>query len=330
MTNKDSRLYNSSCNNYFYILIIVVLLSFIINPETLWATSSSCSSCYKYDSINFDLGLGVMAGESKEYVYEQYSSHKISELDWKINSSWIIKGQINADVLSWLTVNVSGWNTIVKGDAYMNDYDWLFSNQSSWSHHSYHENTRLKNANEIDVKGIGWFINNYNVKLGVLAGFEWSSFSYLANGGCYSYYNGVITGCFPANEKVIGYRQRFATPIIGLSGKFTRNDFEFSGDIKYGPWVTASDTDEHYLRNLIFKERGTNAKFYSADLTAGYYICSSTKLFLQGVINEFTNARANTTITSTSYSGSISIPDSAGLSNKNYIAALGVLFIPGR
>lgn len=46
------------------------------------------------DSITVNTSLGWLGGESKEYVYDAETGRKISQLNWKINNTAIIKGDI--------------------------------------------------------------------------------------------------------------------------------------------------------------------------------------------------------------------------------------------
>ena len=44
-------------------------------------------------------------------------------------------------------------------------------------------------------------------------------------------------------------------PYIGLVGQYRINDFEFNALFKFSDWVRAHDNDEHYMRDLTFRER---------------------------------------------------------------------------
>jgi outer membrane protease len=161
-----------------------------------------------------------------------------------------------------------------------------------------------------------------------MGGYDRTSFSFLAVGGCYQYDSGTLIGCLPANEIGIGYQQKFDTVYLGLAGKYFVNAFEFGAELKYGPWVDSNDIDQHYQRNLTFKEHGTDADFYSASITSAYNVNPATKLFIEAVYNHFTNTKADTEVTDNITGSTFYIPDAAGLNNKNYFLSLGVKYRP--
>ena len=84
----------------------------------------------------------------------------------------------------------------------------------------------------------------------------------------YNYDNGAYTGEFPAGERGIGYSQRFSMPYIGLVGQYRINDFEFNALFKFSDWVRAHDNDEHYMRDLTFREKTTSSRYYGTSIDA--------------------------------------------------------------
>lgn len=280
------------------------------------------------DKLSINGSLGYLGGESNEYVYNEYGN-KISQLDWKIKGAPIIKGEVNFDLWTWLTANVNGWTTLNNNSqALMDDYDWLNPAQSGWTHWSHHEDTDLNDAYNIDLNLRRWFLQNQNYKLGAVLGYEQTSLDFLAKGGCYQYNNGLQTGCFPSNEPMIGYQQTFDTVYFGLTSKYLVNNFELNATLKFSPWVQANDVDEHYARDLTFTENGDNSNFAALSLMAGYYVNQYTKLFFEGSYNQFSNGKADTLIEDHQTGFSYYFHDAAGLSNNNYVLALGVQYTP--
>jgi len=207
----------------------------------------------------------------------------------------------------------------------MDDYDWLNPYQAHWTDWSHHENTMLNYANDIDLNLRGWILKNQNYKLGVAAGYEQTAFNFNANGGCYQYASGHYVGCFE-NIPVIGYQQTFRAPYLGLAGQFKVDKFEFGALLKISQWVHADDTDNHYLRNLTFREYGTKSKYQSATIDAGYLYSEHTKFFAEASFNHFSEARAGTEIIDNDTGEMGYLPNSAGLGNKNYTFSLGVKY----
>ncbi|STX50186.1 plasminogen activator protein [Legionella busanensis] len=305
------------------ILAIMSLVSLL--PIT--ASASDSDTAYKFDGLSFNAALGHLSGEAHEYVYEANKNKKISQLDWRIDSALIAKGELNYDVKPWLSINGKGWATLAKGSGFMDDYDWLNNYQSNWTHWSYHDNTHLNNANGIDVSLQTWLLNKPSYKLGLLGGYEKTSFSLRAKGGCFIYDNARQIGCFEDNEPGIGYRQKFKTPYVGLAGKYAINNFELNLLMKLSNWVKSEDRDEHYSRDLTFKEWGTKAKYHSLTLNAGYYFTKNAKVFAEASYANYGNTKADTEIKNNSSGRRSYIPNSAGLDNKNYIFAIGVQYI---
>ncbi|ETO93396.1 omptin family outer membrane protease [Legionella oakridgensis] len=281
---------------------------------------------YHADKLSINTALGYLGGEANEYVYDEDTHWKVSQLNWKIKRAAIIKGEINYDVLTWLTANASGWTTLTTGQASMDDYDWLNPNQINWTDWSHHENTDLRYANDIDFNLRGWVLQNNHLKLGMTTGYKRTSFSFLAKGGCFQYSNGTFIGCFPYNEPGLGYQQKFNTVYLGLAGNYSINNLEFNAVLKFSPWVWATDVDQHYLRNLTFKEHGDNSNFYSAGIMAGYYITHHTKIFAEATYNRFTNGKADTEIVDNRDGTYTYLNNTAGLGNKNYSLAIGIQY----
>ncbi len=283
------------------------------------------SNHYPMNKFSVNAAVGYLGGESNEYVYREDGS-KLSELNWTINGASVLKGEINVDVLPWLSANANGWGTVGTNSATMNDYDWMNPAQTHWTDWSNHPDTDLDYANNIDVNLRGWFLQQQHSKLGVTAGYAQSSFSFLAKGGCFQYENGLYTGCFPDNLRGISYQQTFETVYLGLTGKYLMNQVELAATVKVGPQINATDTDQHYLRDLVFTDSGSGSTFFSATLSAGYYFNQATKVFFEASGTSFSNDKANTVIEDTFTGESRRLDNQAGLGNNNYVLALGIQY----
>lgn len=279
------------------------------------------------DSITVSTSLGWLGGESKEYVYDADTGRKVSELNWKINNTSIIKGDISWDPLSWLTLNASGWTTLASSGAGMDDYDWLDASQSHWTHWSNSPNTRLNHANEFDLNAKAWLLKYSNYKIGTVVGYQQTRFSWTAFGGHYQYDNGNDVGDFPERKRGIGYQQKFSMPYLGLVGSYRYRDIEFNALLKFSPWVEAKDNDEHYMRDLSFREKNSGSNYYSASVDIGYYVTPNAKVFSGFTWSKYSKGKGGTEIIdhtngSSSYHGG----DAAGLENKNYSLIAGLQY----
>lgn len=280
---------------------------------------------HQYDGFSINGAIGTLGGEANEYVYTD-SGEKLSQLNWKIKSASVIKGEMNYDMLPWLTANLNGWSTFKKGTGVMDDYDWLNPLQKQWTHWSHHENTELRYANDVDVNLRAWLLQDSYYKLGVMAGYEINDFRFLAKGGCFQMYNGRNSGCFSYNLPVIGYEQSFSTPYLGLNGKYLVNDFELNAIIKVSPLAQARDVDDHYLRDLTFKEYNQSSQFYSASFAAGYYVTPEVKVFADATYNRYMKGKADTQVLDHRLGIVEYFENAAGIANKNYVLSLGVQY----
>lgn len=307
--------------------LIGFTLSTLLCIPSVTQSNSIKTDYLNIEGLSLAGSLGYLSGKSKEYVYDPVTGHKISELDWKINGEAIIRGEANYRALPWLDLNAQGWINLGQGGAVMDDYDWLNPNQLLWTHWSHHDDTNVRQGNELDLNFRAWAIQNPSYQLAGVVGYQRTLFSFRAQGGCFTYNNGANTGCFIPGVSVIGYKQVFESPYIGLAGLFTVNAFEFKGLFKYSNWVNANDVDQHYLRNLTFKDGGEQSQYYNVVLNAGYFIKPFIKLFVEGSLGYFSNNNAATTIFDHDTGGIMYLPNgSAGLENRNYIIALGVQY----
>lgn len=279
------------------------------------------------DSLAVSASAGMLSGKSHEMVYDEATGRKISQLDWKIKNVAILKGDITWDAYSFLTFNARGWTSLASGSGHMDDYDWMNEKQSSWTDHSSHPATNVNYANEYDLNVKGWILQGDNYKAGVTAGYQETRFSWTATGGTYNYDNGAYQGNFPAGERGIGYSQRFSMPYIGLAGQYRFNDFEFNALFKFSDWVRAHDNDEHYMRDLTFREKTTDSRYYGASVDAGYYVTPHAKVFAEFTYSSYEEGKGGTQIidTNTGDSGSIG-GDAAGISNHNYTITAGLQY----
>lgn len=294
---------------------------------TVYAGPTIVTPDFSPESLAVSASAGMLSGKSHEMVYDEATGRKISQLDWKIKNVAILKGDITWDAYSFLTLNARGWTSLTSGSGHMDDYDWMNAKQSSWTDHSSHPATNVNYANEYDLNVKGWIFQGDNYKAGVTAGYQETRFSWTATGGTYNYDNGAYQGNFPAGERGIGYSQRFSMPYIGLAGQYRFNDFEFNALFKFSDWVRAHDNDEHYMRDLTFREKTTDSRYYGASVDAGYYVTPHAKVFAEFTYSSYEEGKGGTQIidTNTGDSGSIG-GDAAGISNHNYTITAGLQY----
>ena len=270
--------------------------------------------------------LGGLEGESHENVYMD-NGYKLSQLDWKIKQTPIMKMVFNWDISSDMTLNARGWTTFAKRGAIMDDYDWLYSDQTHWSEWSHHPNSRLNYANEFDISVQSWAVSQPYYRLGGIAGYQQTRFSWTALGGYYQYDNGATVGEFEQGTNLGGYRQQYDVPYLGVSGVFRYQNFELSALAKFSPWVKSRDNDEHYYRQLTFRDEGNYGRYYSVLVDIGYYLTSHARVFTALSWSKYDESRGGTQIIDQvsgdqGYIGG----HAAGISNEYYMVTAGLAY----
>lgn len=306
---------------------VVAVMMMAALSGTAYAESAQFTPNFSPESLSVATSVGMLGGKSKELVYDASNARKVSQLDWKIKNVAILKGDISWDAWSFLTLNARGWTSLASGSGHMDDYDWQNANQSGWTDHSSHPRTDVNYANEYDLNVKGWFLQGDDYKVGAVAGYQETRFSWTAYGGSYNYNNGTDVGVNPPGERGIGYSQRFSMPYVGLVGHYRINDFEFNALFKFSDWVRAHDNDEHYLRDLTFREKTSNSRYYGASVDAGYYVTENAKVFAEFTYSKYDEGKGGTQVIYTPTGESASVGgDAAGISNKNYTVTVGLQY----
>ncbi|GKW10858.1 MULTISPECIES: omptin family outer membrane protease [Pectobacterium] len=307
-------------------LILIILTSGLVIPGISMAEVTLVDQANNH-LLTGSVALGFLAGESKEFIYHPtYGGKKASELDWKIDSAVILKGDLSYDLFSHLTAGIRGWTTLTSGNGTLDDYDWVNDNQAGWSHWSHHKKTDLNYANEIDLNLIGWMIKTPDYKLGATLGYQKTRFSWSGYGGYFDYddeQGGRDIFTIPDSEKIFGYQQSYSMPYIGLVGAWRYKDLEVGGIFKFSNLVQAKSNDNHYARDLTVRTKGRNSLHFSAVLNAGYYILPQTKLYAEAayIRNEESKSGMEWRVadSTTHYDG-----DWSGMDNKYYTLSLGI------
>ncbi|MGE9550218.1 omptin family outer membrane protease [Erwinia amylovora] len=282
-------------------------------------------------SFSGDMALGSLSGKTRERVYDPYSGgHKNSQLNWKYSNAAIIKGAFDWELIPWLSIGASGWTTIASRGGYMDDTDWADESKKTWTDQSRHPDTRLNYANEIDLNVKGWLLNQPTCRFGLMAGYQESRYSFKASGGSFHYTDedtGLTDiGTFPAGTTVIGYKQRFKIPYIGIVGSYRYERYEFGGSFRYSGWVRATDNDEHYLTETTFRANIKNQNFYSLVGHAGYYLTPDTKIYLEGAWNRTTNKKGSLSANDYGTGEKDSAENSSGIESYSFMTTVGLRY----
>lgn len=217
----------------------------------------------------------------------------------------------------------------------MVDTDWLdVRNPGRWTEESRHPDTHLNYANEFDLNVKGWILNEADYRLGVMAGYQESRYSFNAKGGSYIYssdaenniYDRGDIGTFSADKKLIGYKQIFRIPYIGLTSLYRYKSFELGTVLKYSAWVQGKDNDEHYSRNITFRDKVSDQYYYSVALKAGYFITPDAKVFVEGAWNRITNNKGDTVTYDRSDNTHFYSKNTAAIEGYNIMALAGFMY----
>lgn len=100
----------------------------LTTPIAISSFASTETLSFTPDNINADISLGTLSGKTKERVYlAEEGGRKVSQLDWKFNNAAIIKGAINWDLMSQISIGAAGWTTLGSRGGNMVDQDWMDS-----------------------------------------------------------------------------------------------------------------------------------------------------------------------------------------------------------
>ncbi|HEI8866486.1 omptin family outer membrane protease [Serratia sp. AKBS12] len=310
-------------NAYSLLTCLVAILG--IQP----ANSATQSNTEKQGGLA--LSLGYLGGEAKEYVYN--GDNKLSELTWKTSNAAIIKANASYPILTWLDINFSGWSTLASGSGSQSDQDWRDPDpdpENDSLNSISHSSTTLNHANMFDVGLTGWLYQNEWARLGVLAGYKESRFSWTASGGYFEDFDDP-TNNEKFNGSVIGYKQTYKTPYIGAIAHFYLDKFAFKTEFKYSSWVKAEGYDNHYLRpGFITTDKASSAEMYSVSQEVAYNISPSFQVVAEAAWNKYKNHRTNTSGTTerdkNGAQESFYTPGGGGLSSYDYTLSAGVRY----
>jgi plasminogen activator len=287
---------------------------------------------YEKDGLSVSASLGYMGGKSTEYVY--YQGRQVSRVEWKVSNTAIIRGEFNYDVLSWLSVNASGWTTMASGSGNMSDYDWQNEHSNHYTDSSFGP-VQVNEANFYDVNLRGWLVNEATYKIGLMLGYQESRLSMLTSRGHYDYAGTDDNGNYDPNAERdrgifpdkpgIGYKQRFRAPYIGVTGKYLISNIELNGLIKYSRWGRMNDSDRHYLNNELFTTKTNNVELWAGELGVGYWVTPGVKIFTEASYTYYPNRKGD--ITSRDGDGVSFMSRGGGAENRNWSMSAGIQYL---
>jgi plasminogen activator len=127
-----------------------------------------------------NLGVGLLNGQAREKVYEAESGQKINQLIWSMKQVPTLHLDLKYQPLNWLSLDLTGWTRVARGDGHMKDYDWADQDRVNWIHYSDHSDTRVTKAWQEDFAGTAWALKRDDLALGVMLGYQRNQFGWQA------------------------------------------------------------------------------------------------------------------------------------------------------
>lgn len=279
-------------------------------------------------TVSAHIGAGYLSGEANELVYDPYSGRKVSELQWDLDSVYMLNMGASLAPLPWLTLSADFWINLNKGNGSMDDYDYLASGYGGYSHWSHHGDTDLTNGFMFDINAAFTLYRAGATRFSGLVGYKYDNWEWESFGGSYIYSTNYLfdtVGRFPAGEKVITYNQWFHVPYVGVAFESTVGRMFFKGRVVVSPFVTAEDEDTHHLRNLRFENDFDTSSMFGIDFGMGYAITSNLALTAAFKYQKYEEAKGDTIITDLNTGARQYIPgDAAGVDHSSSMVSVGL------
>lgn len=268
-----------------FITSTFIVIAFNARAETLsLAENYQINQSQSGSGFSFRLSSGYLQGEARELVYPPANSgtsnDKVSELIWKIDELYMVGSGVSIKPYSWMSINLDGWFKLTDGAGTMDDYDWLDSNNSDWTHWSHHDDTIVTKAMMLDFNAdfISFVTPQYQLK-GII-GYKRDTFEWEAWGGKFVYSDSGFrdfSGTF-TDTLGIKYEQTFNVPYLGLGLIANFNQFHIDSELLYSSYVSSEAVDHHYARNLIFTDKFSKGKYIAFNIAGVYDLSEMVKL----------------------------------------------------
>lgn len=298
-------------------------------PIAFTAVANAEDSFFTPEKVSVDMGLGSLSGESKMHVYDPLiGGQKIYQASWKYKNAAIVKGSVDWDLLPWVSVGAAGWTTLASRGS--NKHSRVQEDaRIEQLADEYDDPTHLNYANQFDLNIKGWLLNEPDYRLGVMAGYQESRYSFTSFRNFTSDIDedtGLPIGNAAQSVAINGYKQRSKIPYVGLTGSYRYQRFEFGATFKYSGWVQSNDGEDSYISDHITTGKVNSQKYYSLAANAGYYVTPNAMLYLEGIWNRTTNKIGNR-ITDNRPEGTTVVDEfSRGIENSSFITSIGLKY----
>lgn len=254
-------------------------------------------------SVTIRGGVGILAIESREYVYPSTGAQDLlSLLIWQ-STAPLLSTALEVRLPDNWSIDASA-SLAISGDSYMEDYDWIAPfvvgtpGMDNWTDRSVHPNTNLDWYFNGSLHAAYKFELEQGPDIQVHGGFEYTDVQWTANGGDYIYsdvgFRDDIGSFGPGRG--ITYRQQFPALMTGANAIFEHGSWTFDIGAKAGLTLGAKATDHHWLRDLRFVEDVFVAPVLGASAKAEYAVSESMDFTLSGKVDRIFLGRSNTNI----------------------------------
>ena len=294
-----------------------------------WQTSNRRSSMH--------ISVGQAFGEANELVYCQPVSgcpvnHKLSQLIWETEQLTMFTAGFRREVGD-VRLNLEVKLPIEEGEGLMDDYDWLYTNRSDWSHWSNHPDTTVADATTWDMSLDFKFLSSSSTDLDIVLGYKHETWAWESRGGSYIYSDTGSSGfrdqsgTFTPVQLVISYEQKFKFPYLGIKLNHNSINWNFHARYTYSIMVNVSAIDHHHLRNLTFVDTFGDGEMNAYEVGLTFKFNRNLGLIATYNHQEYKEVRGETT-TLVSSTGAISgyCVDCAGADNTNSLWSFGVSY----
>ncbi|HEX9802831.1 MAG TPA: omptin family outer membrane protease, partial [Gammaproteobacteria bacterium] len=287
------------------------------------------------------LSASRLNGVSGEFVYDAFGAdsgipgYKLSELQWQLESVYLVGLGASITPNEWLRLNVDYWTAPSDGNGTMDDYDWLYVGLD-WSHWSHHDDTTVTEVGSLDLNG-EFTLYDFGKKKTVitgLLGFKHDTLAWQSVGG-YGIYSSTggyrdLFVTFP-NTPGISYEQTFYMPYIGVGVRATTNNgsmpIVLSASFRYSNQVHGEGVDIHHLRDLRFEDSGDGGKWQAYDINIDFHLSKTLALNLGYAAQRYAEVKATTTMTDLASGDKFFFPgDAAGLDNRSNLLKMGLSY----
>lgn len=257
--------------------MVFILWLWALLPVPVWAAfqAGALAGPRQGSGMAFagQLSVGLLDGDAVEHVYDYETwnggRRQLSRLDWDLKGVCMGGGSGSIRLLDKLTLNGGLWLALTEGSGEMDDYDWLDTRSTSWTHYSLSE-VDVTAGHILDLN-VAWDLMEWNdLTARVSVGYKQNGWTW-EDRGVYLLYPEY--GYIPQDLKgknLINYEQEFRMPYLGVSADWAMGNLTFSGFLTYSPLVAADDWDDHVVRTMAFHETFEGGDMLGFGLEARY------------------------------------------------------------